>query len=124
MGCGIVSTDLYSYHQPVLSAILLWFAAGAWLLLAVVLGLRLAYQRERFMLDASSPAALTGVAGIAVLGTRLALQGNHAVAAPPSPARSRRTRGRRPRARVRGTAVPVSTPPRQPHDRRPAAQSG
>jgi hypothetical protein len=23
MGCGIVSTDLYSYHQPVLSAILL-----------------------------------------------------------------------------------------------------
>jgi tellurite resistance protein TehA-like permease len=81
MGCGIVSIDLYSYHQPVLSAILLWFAAGAWLLLAVVLGLRLAYQRERFILEASSPAALTGVAGTAVLGTRLALQGNHAVAA-------------------------------------------
>lgn len=44
MGSGIVSIDLYSDHRPVLSAIMLWFAAGAWLLLAVVLGARLAYQ--------------------------------------------------------------------------------
>ena len=34
--------DLYSHHQPVLSAIMLWFAAGVWLLLAVILSMRLA----------------------------------------------------------------------------------
>ena len=81
MAFGIVSIDLYSYHQPVLSAIMLWVAAGAWLVLAVILGMRLAYQRDRFMLEARSPAAFTGVAGTAVLGTRLALQDYQAVAA-------------------------------------------
>ena len=81
MGCGIVSIDLYSGHQPVLSGIMLWFAAGVWLLLAVALGLRLAYQRDRFAREARSPAAFTGVAGTAVLGTRLALQDYHAAAA-------------------------------------------
>ena len=40
MASGIVSIDLYSDHQPVLSAILLWFAAGVWLLLAIMLGMR------------------------------------------------------------------------------------
>ena len=80
MAFGIVSIDLYSYHQPVLSAIMLWVAAGAWLVLAVILGMRLAYQRDRFMLEARSPAAFTGVAGTAVLGTRLALQDYQAVA--------------------------------------------
>jgi hypothetical protein len=49
MGSGIVSIDLYSDHQPVLSAITLWFAASVWLLLAVVLGVRLAHPRERFV---------------------------------------------------------------------------
>ncbi len=81
MGSGIVSIDLHSAHQPVLSAIMLWFAAGVWLLLAVMLGMRLAYQRDRFEREASSPAAFTGVAGTAVLGTRLALQDYHAAAA-------------------------------------------
>jgi hypothetical protein len=80
MGCGIVSIDLHSGNQPVLSAILLWFAAGVWLLLAVMLGMRLAYQRDRFAREACSPAAFTGVAGTAVLGTRLALQNYHAAA--------------------------------------------
>jgi tellurite resistance protein TehA-like permease len=80
MGSGIVSIDLYSDHQPVLSAIMLWFAAGAWLLLAVVLGARLVYQRDRFALEASSPASLTGIAGTAVLGTRLAVQDYHVAA--------------------------------------------
>ena len=79
MGSGIVSIDLYS-DQPVLSAIMLWFAAGAWLLLAVVLGARLADQRDRFALEVSSPASLTGVAGTAVLGTRLTMQDYHVAA--------------------------------------------
>jgi hypothetical protein len=35
---------------------------------------RLAYQRDRFALEARSPGAFTGVAGTAVLGTQLALQ--------------------------------------------------
>ena len=81
MGSGIVSIDLYADHQPVLSAIMGWFAAGAWLLLAAVLGVRLACQRDRFAREASSPASFTGVAGTAVLGTRLAMQDYHAVAA-------------------------------------------
>jgi tellurite resistance protein TehA-like permease len=81
MGSGIVSIDLYSDHQLVLSAIMLWFAAGAWLLLAVVLGARLVDQRDRFAREASSPASLTGVAGTAVLGTRLAMQDYHVAAA-------------------------------------------
>ena len=81
MGSGIVSIDLYSDHQPVLSAILLWFAAGVWLLLAIMLGMRLAYQRDRFAREAISPAAFTGVAGTAVLGTRLAVHDYPAAAA-------------------------------------------
>jgi tellurite resistance protein TehA-like permease len=80
MGSGIVSIDLYSDHQWVLSAIMLWFAAGAWLLLAVVLGARLVDQRDRFAREASSPASLTGIAGTAVLGTRLAMQDYHVAA--------------------------------------------
>ena len=73
MASGIVSIDLRSGHQPVLSAILLWFAAVVWLLLAVLLGLRLACQRDRFAREAALPGAFTGVAGTAVLGTRLAM---------------------------------------------------
>ena len=80
MGAGIVSIDLYANHQPVLSAIMLWFAAGAWLLLAVMLGVLLVYERDRFAREASSPASFTGVAGTAVLGTRLAMQGYHVAA--------------------------------------------
>jgi tellurite resistance protein TehA-like permease len=77
MGAGIVSIDLYSDHRRVLSAIMLWFAAGVWL----VLGSRLAYRHDRFVREARSPAAFTGVAGTAVLGTRFALQDYHAAAA-------------------------------------------
>ncbi len=77
MGAGIVSTDLYSDHKPLLSAIMLWFAVGVWL----VLGVRLAHPRDRFAREASSPAAFGGVAGTAVLGTRFASQGYYAAAA-------------------------------------------
>ncbi len=81
MACGIVSTDLSSDHQPVLSAIMLRLAASAWLLLTVVLGTRLAGQRARVAREARSPASLTAVAGTAMLGTRLAGQGYHVAAA-------------------------------------------
>ena len=43
---------------------------GVWLLLAVVLGVRLAIERDRFGSEARSPAGFTSVAGTAVLGTR------------------------------------------------------
>ena len=43
---------------------------GVWLLLAVVLGVRLAIERDRFGSEACSPAGFTSVAGTAVLGTR------------------------------------------------------
>jgi tellurite resistance protein TehA-like permease len=73
MASGIVSIDLYAGHRPVLSAVMLWFTAGVWLLLAVMLGMRLAHQRDRFAREAGSPGAFTGVAGTAVLGTRLVI---------------------------------------------------
>ena len=76
MGAGIVSTDLYSDHKLLLSSIMLWSAVGVWL----VLGVRLAYPRDRFAREASSPAAFGGVAGTAVLGTRFALQGYYVAA--------------------------------------------
>jgi len=47
-----------------------WFCLRSWLLLAVMLGMRLANQRDRFAREARSPAAFTGVADTAVLGTR------------------------------------------------------
>jgi hypothetical protein len=81
MSCGVVSIDLAQDHQPVLSAILLWFAAGIWLLLAVVLAAPLVYQRGRFAHDAAVPVTLAAVAATAVLGTRLATAGYQLVAA-------------------------------------------
>jgi tellurite resistance protein TehA-like permease len=77
MGAGIVSADLHADRQLALSAIMLWFAAGVWL----VLGVRLALRHDRLAREARSPVAFTGVAGTAVLGTRLALQDYHLAAA-------------------------------------------
>lgn len=76
MACGVVSVDLSAVHQPVLSAIMFWFAAVVWLLLVVVLVAR----RDQLRREAASPVSLTGVAATAVLGARLALQ-DHRVAA-------------------------------------------
>ena len=73
MASGVVSIDLYSDHRLVLSAITLWFALVVWLLLAVVVSVRLAYERDRFAREASSPAGFTSVGRTAVLGTRLAI---------------------------------------------------
>ena len=55
MASGIVSIDLDSGDQQVLSAITLWFAVAVWLVLAVMLGLRLVHQRDRFDHEARSP---------------------------------------------------------------------
>jgi tellurite resistance protein TehA-like permease len=76
MSCGVVSIDLHDVHQPVLSAILLWFAAAVWLLLAVVLGPPLVRSPRA----AGSPVSLTGVAATAVLGVRFSLQDYRLVA--------------------------------------------
>jgi hypothetical protein len=73
--------DLYSVGQPVLAAILLWFTANTWLFLAAVLALRVLYEPGRFAREARSPATLTGVAGIGVLGTAFAVHGWFPVAA-------------------------------------------
>ena len=78
MASGIVSIDLSADHRAVLSAITLWFALLVWVLLAVLLGVRLAYHRDRFAREACSPGAFTGAAGTAVLGTRLASEDYHA----------------------------------------------
>ncbi|MBE8516187.1 tellurite resistance/C4-dicarboxylate transporter family protein [Amycolatopsis sp. H6(2020)] len=80
MACGVLSIDLRAVHQPALSAILLWFTAGVWLLLAAVLGAPLVYPRDRVQRETRSPVALAGVAATAVLGVRLALQ-DHRVSA-------------------------------------------
>jgi hypothetical protein len=80
MASGIVSIDLDSGDHRILSAVTLWFAVGVWLVLAVMLGMRLVHQRDRLDHEARSPAALTGVAGTAVLGTRLVIEDYHTAA--------------------------------------------
>ncbi len=81
MSCGVVSADLYHDRQSMLSAIMFWFAAAVWLLLAVVLGAPLACQRGRFQRDTRSPVVLASVAATAVLGVGLAGQDRRLAAA-------------------------------------------
>src|SRR5437588_9052812 len=71
MGTGILSTALLMDGALALSRILLVLTAAIWIALAGVLFRRLAVGRDRLRDEASSPAGLTGVAGTAVLGTRL-----------------------------------------------------
>ena len=75
MGTGIVSIALSLDRQETLSRILLAFAAVAWLALGLLLAGRALRDRQRVHREARSPAALAGVAGTAVLGTRLTLLG-------------------------------------------------
>jgi tellurite resistance protein TehA-like permease len=75
MGTGIVSIALTLDGRETLSRVLLVIACVVWLVLGVLLVARIAVHRERAEREARSPAALTGVAGTAVLGTRLALVG-------------------------------------------------
>jgi hypothetical protein len=73
MGTGIISIDLALLGQQPLSLVPLVVAGVAWVALGLLLAGRLLYARDRFRREASVPAALTGVAGTAVLGTRLIL---------------------------------------------------
>jgi hypothetical protein len=76
MGTGIISIAFYNErHIPAISRSLMLLTALAWLLLVVVFIDRFMSDRARFHQERHVPAALTGVAGTAVLGTRLTLQG-------------------------------------------------
>jgi hypothetical protein len=75
MGTGIVSIGLSLDHEETLSRILLAIAALAWIGLGLLLVGRGLRDRPRVDREARSPAALTGVAGTAVLGTRLTALG-------------------------------------------------
>jgi hypothetical protein len=75
MGTGIVSIGLSLDGRETLSRILLVIAGLAWIGLALLLASRVVADRQRIRREASSPAALAGVAGTAVLGTRLTLLG-------------------------------------------------
>jgi len=75
MGTGIVSIDLSLDHFETLSRILLVIDALIWIALGTLLAARVLHDRERVRREARSPAALTGVAGTAVLGTRLVVLG-------------------------------------------------
>ncbi|MFD7278952.1 tellurite resistance/C4-dicarboxylate transporter family protein [Streptomyces sp. NPDC059862] len=71
MATGIVSVGLHLTGYEVLSRILLVMACAAWLALAADFLTRLLRQRERWVREAGTPAALTAVAATTVLGTRL-----------------------------------------------------
>lgn len=71
MGTGIVSIALATSGFPELSRVLLGLAALTWSALVCVAATRLGFDRRRFLFEAHSPAGLTGVAGTAVLGSRL-----------------------------------------------------
>lgn len=79
MGTGIVSIALARDGVNPLSDALLAVAAAVWVGLAVMLVLQLARRRAHFAHEARSPAALTGVAGTAVLGAGFATAGANAV---------------------------------------------
>jgi tellurite resistance protein TehA-like permease len=75
MGTGIVSVALLLDGRHVLSTILLVLDGAAWVALGVLLPARALRYRRRFAVDMRNPAALTSIAGSAVLGTRLTLAG-------------------------------------------------
>jgi tellurite resistance protein TehA-like permease len=75
MGTGIVSIALTLDGYETLSRIPLVIASVMWVALALLLPVRARCDPERFRAELRTPAALTSVAGTAVLGTRLALLG-------------------------------------------------
>lgn len=80
MGTGIVSIDLSVDGRETLSRILLAIAATIWIGLGLLLAVRVFGDREQLRAESTLPAALTGVAGTAVLGTRVALLGWNGIA--------------------------------------------
>jgi hypothetical protein len=75
MGTGIVSIGLSLDGRETLSRILLVIDGVVWIALSLLLASRVLGDRERIRREARSPPALAGVAGTAVLGTRLTLLG-------------------------------------------------
>jgi tellurite resistance protein TehA-like permease len=75
MGTGIVSIALSLDGHETISRVLLVLDAVIWVALTVLLPARAARDRTRFLSDVRTPAALTSVAGSAVLGTRLTVLG-------------------------------------------------
>jgi tellurite resistance protein TehA-like permease len=71
MGTGIVSVAVSLQGALTLSRILLGLAAATWLGLAGMAGYRLVAAPRLFLDQARTPAALTGVAASAVLGSRV-----------------------------------------------------
>jgi tellurite resistance protein TehA-like permease len=75
MGTGIVSVALSLDGIETLSRILLAIAAAIWLTLALLVAARAARDPAWFRRQARTPAALSWVAGTAVVGARLVLLG-------------------------------------------------
>lgn len=80
MSTGIVSIGFDRVHQIVLSDFLLAIGALLWLGLIAVFLRRRFVHREHWLQEARAPAALTAIAGTAVLGARLDLAGTRSVA--------------------------------------------
>ncbi len=81
MATGILSIGLQLIGYPIVSRVALGIAAAIWLLLAAGFGTRLAVERDRWIADAGTPAALTGVAATTLIGTRVSLLGWQTLAA-------------------------------------------
>ncbi|HEX5468218.1 MAG TPA: tellurite resistance/C4-dicarboxylate transporter family protein [Gaiellaceae bacterium] len=75
MGTGIISIDLTVDGYETLSRVFLALTIVLWAGLGLIVAGRVLFDRGRARLEAASPASLTGVAGTAVLGARLALLG-------------------------------------------------
>jgi hypothetical protein len=75
MAASIVSVGLYLIGDEVLSLIALAVGGAWWVLLAAVFAITLFCDRARWVAEARTPPALTGVAATTVLGTRLSLLG-------------------------------------------------
>ncbi|RSS73998.1 hypothetical protein EF918_25125 [Streptomyces sp. WAC06614] len=70
MATAVLSLGLHLVGAEAVSRVLLVLAAALWLLLAAVFLSRLVGDRRRWVHEADTPAALTGVAATAVLGVR------------------------------------------------------
>ncbi|QOV36156.1 tellurite resistance/C4-dicarboxylate transporter family protein [Streptomyces ferrugineus] len=70
MATGVISVALHQSGYETLSRIALGLACVAWLALAGDFIARLLWDRPRWLKEAATPAALTGIAATAVLGTR------------------------------------------------------
>jgi tellurite resistance protein TehA-like permease len=81
MATGIVSISLHLAGFEPVSKVLMALDIAVWLTFVAVFVHRFLRQRTRWLTEAATPAALTGIAGTCVLGTRLALFGWKPVAA-------------------------------------------